>query len=223
MIEALNSSASVQRHMPDVKRIVFSPDPVSFHRSFDEVRQLPKRSHDWWFMDSARYFGLAVDGIKDDKLLYFDSDTYMCEPIYDVLEVLDKFDIAATHAPGRITSNLLDPLLIPEAFPEVNVGVMGIRRSQKTIWLMEKWYKAFLEGPDKYNNNDQGPLREVLWDNNAKLYILPPEYNMRWGFGGFARYKVKVLHGRTKNYAGVCDKLNGKGAVMRGWHRGEMD
>jgi hypothetical protein len=55
------------------------------------------------------------------------------------------------------------------------------------------------------------------------LYILPPEYNMRWGFGGYAKYRVKVLHGRSRDYATVCDRLNEKGAVMRGWDRGDMD
>ena len=221
--EAVNSAVSVRNHMPDVRRILFSPDPVYVNSVFDEIRRLPTRQHKWWYIDSSHYFGLAVEGIKDDKLLYFDSDTFMCEPIYDVLELLGRYDIAATHAPGRITSKALDPLEIPEAFPEVNVGVMGVSRSVYTIWLMQRWHDEFRKNPDRYNNNDQGPLRKVLWENRGiNLYILPPEYNCRWGFGGFARYRVKVLHGRSKNYAGVCNRLNEK-AVMRGWDRGEVN
>lgn len=224
MGEAVNSAVSVRNHMPDVKRIILSPDPIYISDVFHETRRLPDRAHRWWYVDSAHYFALAVEGIKDDKLLYFDSDTFMCEPIYDVLEVLGRFDVAATHAPGRITSKPKDPLDIPRAFPEVNVGVMGILRSQYTIWLMQKWYEVYRKEPERYNNNDQGPLRKVLWENSkVRLYVLPPEYNMRWGFGGFAKYKVKVLHGRSKNYAGVCNRLNENGGAMRGWDRGDMD
>jgi hypothetical protein len=88
---------------------------------------------------------------------------------------------------------------------------------------MQKWYARYAEDPQRYNNNDQGPLRQVLWENNVKLAVLPPEYNMRWGFGGFAKYKVKVLHGQTHDYEGVCHRLNERGAKFRGWDRGRMD
>jgi hypothetical protein len=223
--EAARSAATVHTAMPHLKRVLYTPDPVIMHAVFDEIRTLPERRHPkWWFMDSAFYFWKVLEGINDDKLIYFDTDTYMCYPIDDVLEMLGRFDIVASHAPGRLTSKPSVKLDIPDAFPEVNVGVMGILRSDYTIRLMEKWYEVFKEAPEKYNNNDQGPLRQALWDSErVRLYILPPEYNCRWGFGGYAKYQVKVLHGRTHDYERVCDRVNHNAGAMRGWDRGAMD
>lgn len=203
---AKKSQESVLAAMPELTTKIFMPGV-----------NLPLRRHEFWYLDSVRYFNIVLYRTTDDRLLYMDADTFMCEPIWDMLDLLDKFDLVGTHAPGRRTT-YAD--VVP-AFPEINVGVMAIKVNEETKSLFSSWLNKYIANPDRYGNNDQGPLREALWEWHGRLYVAPPEYNMRWQFGGFARYPVKVLHGRCKDYNAICKKLN-ETIDMRGWNRGAI-
>jgi hypothetical protein len=37
---------------------------------------------------------------------------------------------------------------------------------------------------------------------------LPPEYNLRFPFGGYVKQEVKILHGRASNYEEIAARLN---------------
>ncbi len=172
-------------------------------------------------MDAARYMGLAVEGIKDERLLYLDTDTYVCGDLSPLFKMLDKFDITGAHAPGRRTAPGAD--WVPAAFPEINVGVNSIKRSPRVLWLLDEWHKRMMRDPQ---NNDQPALRALLWENAAtiSLGVLPPEWNCRFGFGGFAKNEVKVLHGRPwqeQTYQEIEGAINAR-KEMRTWARGKL-
>ena len=61
--------------------------------------------------------------------------------------------------------------------------------------------------PDVYEENDQAVLRDALWSWNGQMYVLPPEYNFRFPFGGFLRGKCRILHGRSKLKFEFVEKL----------------
>ena len=209
--EARHSAESLKRHMPEVETWLFSPDdPVD---GFDQCVTLSGRRGPW-FADSIRYWVEAVSHFPDDaRVLYMDTDTYVCQPFYDLFDLLDRFDFVATHAPGRFTSNTVE--VLPDAFPEFNIGVNVFRLSVRTRHLFDDWLARYEKHRDVYGNNDQAPLREALWNSAARLYVMPQEYNCRWMFGGFARYRVKVLHGRG-DYERVEKNLN-RCEAMRSW------
>ena len=221
--EAAASAESLQRHNPDVARELWTPNPqITRNLAFDRIRQLPpRRWPDYWFVDAVWYVNLAVGGIQDERQLYLDTDTYVCGDISAIFDMLDKFDFVGAYAPGRRTANGADD--VPKAFPEINVGVNGIRRTPQIRHALYSWHKLIEAEPQ---NNDQPALRKVLWEKAGTLRvgILPPEYNCRWGFGGFARYGVKVLHGRPMHpmtYEGIARRLNAR-KEMRGWERGKL-
>lgn len=218
--EAAASAESLKRHMPDVVRELWTPNPqISRKPAFDRVRALPPRHSDFWFVDAVWYFNLAVGGIQDERLLYLDTDTHIVGDITHLFNVLDRFEFVGAYAPGRRTAAGADH--IPTAFPEINVGVNGILRSERVRLMLQDWHKRMEADPQ---NNDQPALRAALWDSDIKVGILPPEFNCRWGFGGFARYEVKVLHGRPMypfTYDGVANRLNAR-KEMRGWERGKL-
>jgi len=216
--EAVQSAASLKRHMPDLKRVLCTPAKNIRRPIFDEILQLETRTNKFWYLDSVGYFNEVLHGLKAERLLYLDTDTYVCDDLSDLFILLDRFDFVGTHAPGRCTTNTVEP--IPPAFPEVNLGVNAFRNVPIVEALFRGWQARFEANPTVFRNNDQGALREALWNWTGKFYILPPEYNMRWGFGGFARYKVKVLHGRG-NYEAVEKKVNSR-IEMRGWDRGAI-
>jgi hypothetical protein len=223
--EAAESALSLKRHMPDVTRELWTPhqNPQLTRKisAFDELRILPARESEFWFVDAVRYFGFAVESIHDERLLYLDTDTHVCADLSDIFKMLDRFDVVGAHAPGRKTAP--GASYVPDGFPEINVGVNGIRRNPQTLWLVSEWYTRMKRNPQ---NNDQPALRSLLWDNAAtiRLGVLPPEYNCRWGFGGFARYEVKVLHGRpwhNETYEGIAGAINAR-KEMRAWVRGAL-
>lgn len=207
--------------MPNLRRVLCTPDNAA-KEGFDEVLRLSPRRYQYWYQDSVHYFNDALVRLGAKRLLYLDTDTYVCDNLSDLFEMLERYDFVGAHAPARSTTNTVGR--IPPSFPEINIGVLAFRNAPVVEALFRGWEARYDEHPNVYKNNDQGPLREALWHWPGRLYVLPPEYNMRWGFGGFAAYKVKVLHGRPwkTTYEAIEARMNAKGG-MRGWHRGEID
>jgi len=166
----------------------------------------------------VRIFNKALDHIDAESILYLDTDTLVCSPLGDLVALLDRADFAGTHAPGRRTTATQQQ--IPPTFPEINVGVLAFRNNRAVRLLFESWLSWFDTYPETYGNNDQGPLRDALWNWTGRLCVFPPEWNMRYQFGGFARLPVRVLHGRGAT-VGTCQRVNWIND-MRGWDRGDI-
>lgn len=163
--------------MPDIDVLTLPPLPIG----------------KGWY---ASYINTLLDSLNLNykRFIFFDSDTWLVEPIGDVYEVLDHYPLAGIHAPARWTCPTIYP--IPDAFPELNTGVFGYANRNETRRLFEHWLNVMILHYDVIGDNDQGSLRIALWETNTPIWIMPPEYNCRFGFGGFAGSMVKVLHGR---------------------------
>jgi len=209
---AEKSMRSLKRHM-DIECVVASPRGIS---GFDRYIQLTPRRRGYWYLNSVRYFNEALESLEGN-ILCLDCDTFACGPMDEIFELLDKYDLVGAHAPARQTTKAKD---VPEAFPEINIGVMAFKNNKEVRELFADWLKKYEADPKFYGDNDQGPLREALWEWDGRLYIIPPEYNCRWMFGGYAAGPVRMLHGVGKHEA-VCSKLNERGH-MRGWKKGDI-
>ncbi len=218
--EAVASALSAERHMPDVDRILVTSDGSLMHNAFTGILVAPPREHKEWYLDSVMYFGHAYRNLPYQQMLFMDTDTYFCASVMDLFELLYYFDLIGTHAPGRKTAPTVTE--IPDSFPELNIGVLGIARTIAMGDFLIHWGIMYKKNRDVYEDNDQAPLREALYRNgqNIKFYVFPPEYNCRFGFGGFARYDIKILHGRSEDISAVERDINSvKG--MRGWQAGK--
>ena len=217
---AKQSMASLKRHIGtspsgmDIQCVLGSPQDAG---GFDSFVKLTPRKHEFWYQDSVRYFGEMLEALHDEELMYLDCDTYACGPMNEVFELLERFDFVGAHAPLRETTRTRSA---PKAFPEINVGVLVFKNNWKVENLFREWGVWYEKYSEFYGNNDQGPLRDALWNWDGRLYVMPPEYNCRWIFGGFAAYEVRMLHGMG-NHQQACNKLNERRG-MRGWKRGEM-
>lgn len=205
IVEARQSARTVARQMPDVLRILFTPDRhfIADRREFSAIYALPSRKSEYWYLDCTRYLGIATgllerEGIEE--LVYLDSDTWVCNPFPEVYELLERFNLVGAHAPGRKTCNTVNS--IPISFPELNVGVLGIRNITETGYFIDAWYKQYEAHVDIYGNNDQGSLRETLWEysnytcpTEFSFYVLPPEFNARpIGTGVYVNGPIRILH-----------------------------
>ena len=198
--------------MPAVERHLFC-DHVSGDATIFTHCHSFSRSDSAWYVDLLRQVIDALD-VLPKRLLYLDSDTYLIEEIPDLFGMLDRFDFAAAHAPGRSTAHSV--CAIPDTFPEVNIGVIAMRNNEPVRRLWQDTSRRLSECFATYGNNDQAPLREALWNNSeVRLAILPPEYNCRFRFGTFVRGRVKILHGRGQ-YRKVAASINSR-TGMRTW------
>ena len=209
--EARVSARSINGQYPC---ILCTPD-VSEAEGFDSVLNLTYRQFDYWYLDEVNYLNFVFDRlINYDRLLLLDTDTYVCGVLTDFFTVLDRFDIAGTHAIARETQNIRDD--IPASFPELHVGAISFNRSDTVAKLFGLWFELYRSNPKFYKNNDQGPLREALWkSNDVRPGILPGEFCFRFRWGGLIGREVRVLHGREygkSSYEEIAEEVNsGKG------------
>lgn len=130
------------------------------------------------------------------RTLFLDTDVELLQPLDDLFALLRHVDLVGCHAPVR-WCQWADPE-VPEGFCELNSGVIGLRRSRRSRRLIRSWLSTYDRAGVRF---DQASLRSALWQGvlrGLKLWILPPEYNLRtskpWVTGkGMA---VKVVHGR---------------------------
>lgn len=131
------------------------------------------------------------------RTLYLDTDIRLLHSVSDVFDVLDRFDIALAHANARNRSATRSVwrTQIPDAFPQLNGGVIAYRSTDKVLSFLSEWSKAYREADFK---KDQVTLRELLWCSELRINILPPEYNIRYSryldFWNSKEAKPRILH-----------------------------
>jgi hypothetical protein len=198
--EAVRSAQSFKAAMPEISIWLWSDLDPKRQDLFDKVVHIknPARS----FEDKIR----PLLESPFHKTIFLDTDTYVCGSLDDVYQILDRFDFAAAHPVLRVT-RVQD---LPDAFPEVNSGVMAFRSSDALQEVFKKWLQLYAKHVEVTGQlDDQPPLRVALYESNLRIAILPPEYNLRTILpGAIGRGRVKVIHGRQRNMKSVEAMLN---------------
>jgi lipopolysaccharide biosynthesis glycosyltransferase len=165
---AYQAADSVTRHNPGIEVDLFT-DADSERGPFNRVHILD----DVWVRSKVD----AMLQSRFEKTLYLDVDLLVLAELGEIFEILDKFDMAAAHDPNRNSFAARRPNLeiIANSFPQVNSGVVAFRKSELVNDFLEKWKTEIkAQGIGK----DQPSLRELLWNENIRLAVLPPEYNV---------------------------------------------
>lgn len=144
-----------------------------------------------------------------DKAIYLDSDTYICEGIDDIFDLLNRFDLVARQDWMERQYKLSG---IPESFPELNTGVIGFRKTEKVKHFFTLWLKYFKEYKSIMGREmDQRSFRKAIFESDLDFFVLPPEYNLMNSTMGVVRGHVRVLHGRENNeLKSIENKINQK-------------
>jgi len=224
--EAQRSAGSVKRHLKLPTHLFLSGRTNESTGVFDHVHALPARRAKFWYLDSTRFFVQAVKELADyDQLLYLDVDTYICCPCLDLFQVLDQFDIAMGQSPQR--DAIASIVGAPPAFTTMSIGVNAFRNTQRVRSFLDDWLERYEKHADFYDDNDQAPLRDALYENAMVRWLtLPPEYNLRFDFGAWIVGQVRILHGRVGGIStdrvdpqAICDEINSH-RKMRIWNHG---
>lgn len=217
--EATRSMQSFKAHHSNTKCILCGFDKPNISILFDRVIMHSYDESKPFYFNLVSLYPTLLD--IADTIFLFDTDTYTCMPFIDeILTVLTRFDFLGAHAPGRRTANSYYNL--PDAFPEINIGFNAFNSNTSVLELFLLWKKNYVAHIEThYYNNDQAPLRDALWNWSGKFYVLPPEYNFRFGFGGQVRGSVRLLHGRSSNIAQLAQQINSSNSI-RTYNRGEL-
>ncbi len=166
---AADAAQSVQDTNPWLRIGIYTDQPMD-NPLFDFVGTIDgsdsRRKHD--------YVGLSPFA----ETLYLDSDIRVTSDLSDLFRLLERFEIAGAHvryrsSPRRLGRYQLD---LPQAFPQINCGVMLYRKCANVDALFKSWGEIYRAGGF---TRDQIPFREALWKSDARLYIFGPEYNTR--------------------------------------------
>ncbi|MGE0449176.1 MAG: hypothetical protein AB7Q29_06275 [Vicinamibacterales bacterium] len=128
------------------------------------------------------------------RTLFLDTDTDVRADLRGMFQLLDRFDIAMTHAHRR-KSERPWRIALPDAFPQFNSGVILFRSTPEVLGFLDEWRRQFHETGFR---KDQRTLRELLYLSDLRIATLPPEYNIRFlkyhllWYGGEA--STKILH-----------------------------
>ena len=209
--QASESAWSMKNHM-NIDCILVSDTNVN-RQPFDGVIQVPPRDDEPWYLNSVRHYNTVLQILQvEEEIVFLDTDCYVCNPFNDLFEVLDRYDIIGTHGVARHTAPTFEQL--PNAFPEICIGMLAVRNNDAVKLLFQEWLDLYIEHVEVYGSNDQGPLREALWNNqDVKLYVCTPEYHCRWPFGTYLAGEAKVLHGRNMDQKVVAEQINKTGRM----------
>lgn len=164
---ALRAAESLKAVCPDLPIDLFADQDVK-NGVFDRVVRLENP----WVRSK-------IDGMlasRFERTLYLDADLFVIADLRDVFEVLDRFDLALTHDPARNSGGQeVWRKRLPPAYPQFNGGMIAYRNTDDVRSFLHEWKAAVFEYG---TGRDQPTLRELLWDSNLRVAVLPEEYNL---------------------------------------------
>jgi hypothetical protein len=168
---ACEAARSVRKHSPTLLIDIFTDSPQNCDFAFDRIHKVdsPHIRSKVDYMHRSRFA----------RTLYLDNDIRIVNDITEAFQLLDRFDIAASHAHARNRTEVKTVWRrnLPDAFPQLNSGVLLFRNTPNVLALLQEWQRRYhSEGFKK----DQVVLRELLWTSDLQIYVLPPEYNLRY-------------------------------------------
>lgn len=196
--EAVVSARSLRRAMPELPILLYTNLPRT-DPAFDEV--VPVEANGMEYGCKPKLLGES----PFERTLFLDTDTYVVESVTELFDLLDRFDIAAAHAPWRRsikwTRNNEDPITdVPRSFSEFNTGVIAYKKSPEISKFFDLWTEYFSkERQTIYKNKipDQPSFCRAIFYSKVNVYVLTPEYNFRGTVPSFACDHIKVLHARA--------------------------
>lgn len=204
--ECMQSAMSAKAVMPDVPISLWTDSDSGLDQKyFDHIHIINNPNYS--FFDKI----LPLTNTEYQKNLFLDTDTFVLHSVYEIFDLLERFDLACCHATSRIPkSHVIEE--IPVCFPELNTGVLAFNKNELTFQLIRDWADIYSEQlknkvPVKH---DQLAFRKALYFSDIRSTILTPEYNMRLNFPVFkgANSVAKILHGRDDRLRRAIQKIN---------------
>lgn len=203
--EAENSALSLRRWMKNVPILLYTDQIPETRFPFTGVHLLENPQH--FFIDKIK----PLLETPFERTVFLDTDTRVCAEVSDLFAVLDRFDIAVSHAPLRHDR----PFATPNCFVELNTGVIAYRRCEAVTRLIHRWMEIYEEEVARCGKvSDQAAFRQAAYESDARLYVLPSEYNLRTVMpAATGRNLVRIIHGRASDMNALERRVNASRSI----------
>jgi hypothetical protein len=164
---ARRSAANLRQVMPQAQIDLFTDQPVE-DPTFDRIHPV-----------TPGFFRPKMEALANsrfERTVYLDADVIALADVSELFAILDRNDIAGAHMQYRNTGLAIEDQSIPESFPQINGGVLALRKSPATRAFVLAWERTVRETSAPF---DQPSLRRLLWDSDLRLAVLPMEYNFK--------------------------------------------
>lgn len=215
--EAARSAASVKQFHPDLPIALFTDHPPA-SKLFDTVITVPSGLH-------PLVHQLACMAQSPyDVTLSLDTDTYVCAPLGNLFDTMERFDMASTFVPKRHRTRdieLMAPVMrpLPESMVQQSPGFLLYKKTAVVTAMLADWLylyerdmaraRAAVQTDIVYQGiSQQLSMLEALYYSAVRWLTLPNEYNCVFMLPGYLGEPVRVLHGRHPNLALVAECLN---------------
>lgn len=194
--EAATSANSVRRYMRTADTVLFCHAGAAPGGHWTHVQPTLKRQHKTWYCDSVMFLLQAMEALPYDEILHLDCDTILAHQADELWLILQEADLAFGYGGERDNNKSIYGA--PAAFTTPMVGVNLYRNTPKVRAFVREWLRLYEQYEDFYGENEQYPLRDLLWKNEMgmRYIVLPDEFACRYNFGCWAKGMVRVMHGR---------------------------
>lgn len=200
----MRSMKSLKKHMPDVDTILFTNigdfDWGNIGLSKVVYKDEPK---DVW-----TYKYECMLSTPFERTVHIDCDTYICQPFYDVFEMLNEVDFAVPLSPWYFGKRQFH---VPRAFPEPAGGFIAYNTNRRTFEMLEETKRLVI---NRSGGCDEPYLRVALYESKIKFSILPWEYNCVFLLPGYLMSKPVILHGKLRDIETVERCLSSPGPKL---------
>jgi alpha-N-acetylglucosamine transferase len=191
--EAERSSRSLRRFTSNPVCLI-TDDPEYTSDQFDQIIYVD---------DIGKSFEVKIVGMQlspFDKTVFLDSDTFVCNPIDNIFEFLEYFDIAITTYLNGHSENFWRQykpdyhLKLKGILHEFHTGVVGFNKNSSVTKFFATWLAIHKE---LKMYADMPTFREAFLKFPVRIGILPHEYNLT-GIKSMVIVfgKVRVIHER---------------------------
>jgi Nucleotide-diphospho-sugar transferase len=164
---ARRAAANLRQVMPQAQIDLFTDQKID-DPTFDRIHPV-----------TASFFRPKMEALANsrfERTVYLDSDAIALADVSELFAVLDRFDIAGAHMQYPNTTLAIGDPTVPDSFPQINAGVLALKRSPATQSLLQDWGRSVRDTGAAF---DQPSLRRLLWESDLRLTILPMEYNFK--------------------------------------------
>jgi len=196
---AIISAESAKRHMPDVETILLTEMAVD--KGFDRIVQVepvPLAS-----ANLAPLLELLELPAGYDSAIYFDCDSYICAPFYDVFDLVESDRVDMALVPIRHRDGVSagpEAGNVPEAYPEFRGSLVAFQNNARVREFFALWSQLFHEHRQKYHAKSfmaggpfqrQASMRVALYHSDLIIVTLPPKYYV---------ISSQVIQGRVRSF-----------------------
>jgi len=200
--EAVRAARQLKTVSPEASIAIYTDQAVSAEDPFDHV--LGREPYVYGFASKIK--GLSETPF--DRTVFMDTDTFVCYPVDDLFDLLDRFPLAVAQDPTR-EMPWVQEADIPACFAEPNTGVIAYEKGEKFTALLNLWEQINNSAAyQQLYSHDQPAFRRALYESGMPFATLSPEYNARMIYPIMLAQKVKIIHARCANIHKLPGILN---------------